>query len=463
MTGMDQHRMEHFDRFEEKMAEAGLAPLVIDTFGAYYRQVVDGQTGIIPDDAIRPPRTEEVVQAETLTAYADAGRAALKHAVRITLNGGLGTSMGLTGPKSLLTVKDQKSFLEIILRQSALLNIKQVFMNSFSTQGATEEALRALRSVDPPLMFIQNRFPKILQESLMPASWPSNPELEWNPPGHGDVYTAMATSGILDRLLEADIRYALICNSDNLGATMDEPILGYVARHDVPFLMEVARRTPADAKGGHLAVNNKNELLLRESAQFPANSRGRDIDTYCFFNTNNLWVNLSSLKSLIAREKTLHLPLILNAKTLDPRDADSPAVYQVESAMGAAIALFDNARAVQVPRTRFFPVKTCEDLLAVRSDGFFLNDHMMLEPNPGMTPPGPRIELDPRFYRNIDMFDARFPQGAPGLMQCTHLQLKGDILFEGGVTIIGDVTITNSNEQQAIVKSNTIIDQDLRL
>jgi UTP--glucose-1-phosphate uridylyltransferase len=227
--------------------------------------------------------------------------------------------------------------------------------------------------------------------------------------------------------------------------------------------MEVARRAPADAKGGHLAVNKTGGLLLRESAQFPEASQGRDTDLYCFFNTNNLWVNLAALKALITKEKALRLPLILNPKTLDPRDAGSPAVYQVESAMGAAIALFEGARAVQVPRTRFFPVKTCADLLAVRSDGFRLNDNLILEPNPHMTPPGPRIELDPRFYGKIDMFDARFPQGAPGLVQCSHLRLKGDILFESGVTIIGDVTITNTNERQAVIKSNTIVDRDLQL
>ena len=166
---------------------------------------------------------------------------------------------------------------------------------------------------------------------------------------------------------------------------------------------------------------------------------------------------------MLAREKTLHLPLILNPKTVDPRDAGSPAVYQVESAMGAAIALFDGARAVEVPRTRFFPVKTCHDLLVVRSDSFLLNENLVLEPNPAMIPPGPHVELDPRFYSNIDMFDERFPQGAPSLVQCSRLRLEGDIFFEGGVTIIGDVSITNMRLKPAIIKANTIVDQDLRL
>jgi UTP--glucose-1-phosphate uridylyltransferase len=371
--------------------------------------------------------------------------------------------MGLTGPKSLLTVKAHKSFLEIIIGQAARFNIKQVFMNSFSTQAATEDALRSIAPAEAPLIFLQNRFPKILQDTLAPASWPANPDLEWNPPGHGDIYTAMIASGVLDRLLEQKIRYALICNSDNLGATMDEGILGYLASQDLPFLMEVARRTPADAKGGHLAMNTKGDLILRESAQFPAHSQGRDINIYGFFNTNNLWVNLTALKQLADEQKTLSLPLILNPKTLDPRDADSPAVYQIESAMGAAIALFQGARAVQVPRHRFFPVKTCQDLLAVRSDAFLLNDKWIMMPNPETVPPGPQIELDPRFYHKIDMFDARFPQGPPSLAQCTRLRVKGDILFEGGVTIVGDVTVTNDRERPAVIDAGMIIDRNLHL
>lgn len=460
---MNQRSDDHLRDFEAKMAAAGLAPMVIDTFAAYYRQVAAGETGIIPDETIRPPGDGEVVDAETLGDFRDAGKAALKQAVRITLNGGLGTSMGLTGPKSLLTVKDQKSFLEIILGQSSRLKIKQVLMNSFSTQAATEKALAAMAPTEAPLMFTQNRFPKILRDSLAPASWPPCPELEWNPPGHGDVYTAMTTSGILDRLLGQDIRYALICNSDNLGATMDECLLGFFVQNNLPFLMEVARRTPSDAKGGHLAVDRTGGLILRESAQFPAHSQGRDITVYRFFNTNNLWVDLKALRALTANDLTLRLPLIVNPKTLDPRNADSPAVYQLESAMGAAIGLFAGARAVHVPRTRFFPVKTCDDLLAVRSDAYELNDDLVLAPHPRLAPPGPQIILDPRFYSKVDMFDARFPKGAPSLVGCRHLCVEGDVLFGKGVTIVGDVTITNTRKQQAVIKNNATIDQDLQV
>ena len=131
--------------------------------------------------------------------------------------------------------------------------------------------------------------------------------------------------------------------------------------------------------------------------------------------------------------------------------------------MGAAIALFEGARAVQVPRARFFPVKTCNDLLAMRSDGYRLNENFVLEPHPDLIPPGPQISLDSRFYNKIDMFDARFPQGAPSLVDCRRLRVEGDVLFKGGVRIIGDVTITNAQHRQAVVESNTTIEQDLQL
>lgn len=88
-----------------------------------------------------------------------------------------------------------------------------------------------------------------------------------------------------------------------------------------------------------------------------------------FFNTNNLWVNLNSLKQTLDSSKgVLQLPLIKNKKTINPRDSDTPGVFQLETAMGSAIECFDNAGAVVVPRERFAPVKTCNDLFALRSD-----------------------------------------------------------------------------------------------
>jgi UTP--glucose-1-phosphate uridylyltransferase len=442
------------------MTADGLDGMVIETFKGYYCDLVDGATGIIEDDAIRPPASDEVVVAAELDQYHEAGRRVLPQAVRITLNGGLGTSMGLQGPKSLLPVRDSLTFLDIIMRQAESSAIRQAFMNSFNTHTETLDALAAIAHEMPPMTFVQNKFPKILRTDLQPAAWPAVPALEWNPPGHGDIYTAIQTSGVLERMLHDGCRYALICNSDNLGATLDLSLLGFMAANDIPFMMEVARRTPADAKGGHLAVRADGGLILRESAQFPDASDGSDIERYAYFNTNNLWVDLKQLKALIDQQGIIKLPLIVNPKTLDPRDPDSPKVLQLESAMGAAIGLFDGARAVLVPRARFFPVKKCSDLMIVRSDCFRLNEQYQLELNPHNKTGCPLINLDPQFYGRIDQFEARFPAGVPSLLACEQLTIKGDIRFENPVAVKGKVGLTNPDANQKIVKAGRVITED---
>ena len=136
--------MTHLSAFLEKMKQAKLPQVVIDTFAYYYDQVVSGATGMIPDDEIRPVDPAEIVAAATLDRYIPAGRAVLAQTVQIVLNGGLGTSMGLTGPKSLLQVKDNKTFVQIIIEQAAASGVGLAFMNSFTTDTQTRAAIRAL-------------------------------------------------------------------------------------------------------------------------------------------------------------------------------------------------------------------------------------------------------------------------------------------------------------------------------
>lgn len=451
----------HLPAFEEKMRAEGLPAMVIDAFAHYYRQVVDGETGIIEDSAIRPMKEGEVVFAEDLERHAEAGRRVRERAVRITLNGGLGTSMGLTGPKSLLVVKEGRTFLDVILAQSRADGVRQAFMNSFSTDAATREAIGNDAGDRAPLLFVQNRFPKILQSDGSPARWPRNPAKEWNPPGHGDIYAAIYAGGTLERLLSEGIRYAFIHNSDNLGATLDEPLLGFFAESGLPFMMEAARRNPVDFKGGHLAVRLRDgRLVLRESAQCPRTTTGTDVSLYRYFNTNNLWVDLRKLRQMIEAAEGVRLPLIVNPKTLDPRDPDSPPVYQLETAMGAAIELFEGAKVVVVPRSRFLPVKKCNDLLVVRSDRYRFDDRHRLETVPGAGEAPPRISLDPAFYGRIDDFDARFEDGVPSLRQCRSLAVEGDVRFGPEVRIVGDVRLRNRSGSQQKIGAGSVLDRD---
>lgn len=457
----------HIDAIIKKMTAEGLPSVVIDTFIFYYTQVVNGETGIIYDSEITPIEQHELKDISELKGYQDIGREAVKHSVMIVLNGGLGTSMGLTGPKSLLEAKNGKSFLEIILEQSSQQGVTLLLMNSFNTHQATCDAIRRMKRFQEPLMFLQHKYPKIYQKDYSLARCDQHPELEWNPPGHGDIYTALLTSGMLDHLLEKNIQYAFIRNSDNLGASMDYSLLGYFVQNQFPFMMETAQRTPADMKGGHLARLKKNgRFILREAAQCPEEELDafKDISKYRFFNTNNLWVNLRFLKDYFKNEQTIQLPLIRNPKKLDPRNEFSEPVFQIETAMGAAISIFEGATAVKVSRNRFFPVKKCNDLLILRSDCFIFSDDGQLIQNPDRSYNDlPKVDLDPLYYGMIDSFNERFSSQVPSLIKCEYLKIEGAVRFEDNVKLIGKVIIKNQKPYQAVISQGSVLTGEVYL
>lgn len=232
------------------------------------------------------------------------------------------------------------------------------------------------------------------------------------PSRHGDLYTALVTSGVLERLLAGGFRWAFVSNADNLGATIDPVILGHVVASGAPLVMEVADRTAADRKGGHLARRRDGRLILREVAQCPPADEEafQDIARHRYFNTNTLWLDLPALDAVLRRDGIMRLPMIRNRKTLDPRDPASPAVYQLETAMGAAIETFAGAGALRVPRARFAPIKHTSDLLNVRSDNFLLTEDHRVVPNPQRALPPAVIDLDPAYYRFVDDLERRFPR-----------------------------------------------------
>ncbi len=450
-----------FTVFDQSMRQEGLPELAIETFRYYYTQLLKGHRGLIPETDIQP--ITSLANAETLTDNLIAvGKQALAQTVIIKLNGGLGTGMGLQKAKSLLVVKDDLTFLDIIARQALYANVPLILMNSFVTHQDSLKHLKAYPDLqrDLPLDFIQHKVPKIRQADFHPAEWPQNPDLAWCPPGHGDIYTALVTSGLLDQLLQRGYRYAFISNADNLGAVLDQRMLGYFAKNQFPFLMEVADRTEADKKGGHLAQYPNGQLILRESAQCPAADEAffQDITRHRYFNTNNLWLNLGSLKAiLIAKNNILGLPLICNAKTLDPRDSRSPPVYQLETAMGTVIGVFEGAQAIRVPRHRFAPVKKTNDLVALRSDVYNLTEDFRIMPNPAHTSL-PLIDLDSTYYKFVTDLDTRFPDGIPSLVNCSRLSVKGDVVFERDIVLQGEVEVVNEmGKQVRITKTSRMI------
>ena len=450
-----------FAPFAALMQAEGLPDVVIRTFAHYHAQLVAGETGLIPESAIEP--VDDVPRSDDLgPELADLGRQAMGRAVLLKLNGGLGTGMGLEKAKSLLTVKDGLTFLDIIARQALHAGVPLVLMDSFATRDDSLAALAPYDGLrgDIPLDFLQHRVPKVRQDDLSPATCERDPALAWCPPGHGDLYTALDTSGMLETLLDRGYRYAFVSNADNLGAVIDPSILGHIVRHQLPFLMEVAPRTEADRKGGHLARRPDGQLILRELAQCPSGDEGafQDITRHRFFNTNNLWLDLTALRDLMAAKGgVLGLPMIRNAKTVDPRDRSSTPVYQLETAMGSAIAVFTGAGAICVPTSRFAPIKKTNDLLDVRSDSYVLTDAHEVVPDPRRELGRAFIDLDPTFYQFVDDFEARFPAGPPSLIECARLVVRGDVRFGAGVVLKGDVELRNATAAQAVVPDGTVI------
>jgi len=247
---------------------------------------------------------------------------------------------------------------------------------------------------------------------------------------------------------------------------MDAGILGYCASSGIPFLMEVADRTEADRKGGHLARAKNGSLVLRELAQCPEDEREmfQNISLYTYFNTNTLWINLPALQQLLQDHGSiLPLPLIINSKTVDPRDGSSPVVYQLETAMGSAIAIFPGAAAIRVPRTRFAPVKACTDLLGLWSDAYVLTEDARVVQNPERTCGPIVIELDNRYYRHIDQMKARFSRGAPSLVGCEKLVVQGDVRFGADVVMRGTVRIVNTGERQMSIPDGRVLEGNVIL
>ena len=433
--------MSGLDACVAKMEREGIAPEAVEAFKHYYEQLAGGETGMIREADIEPieslPRFEELEE----------GDAPLDEAVVIKLNGGLGTSMGMTGPKSLLPVKEGLTFLDVIARQVLSLReahgvrLPLVLMHSFATRNASLKALREYDlEVDVPLDFVQSKEPKILADTLEPAEWPENPDLEWCPPGHGDIYTSLQSSGMLERLLDEGYRYAFISNVDNLGAVLEPRILAWFAASGAPFASETIDRTEADKKGGHLARQG-DRLILRETAQVDDADQDafQDVSRHRFFNANNLWVDLAALADTLEESgPVLGLPLIVNRKTVDPSDKHSPAVIQLETAMGAAIGVFEGAQALHVPRHRFLPVKTTSDLLIMRSDAYALTDTYRLEL--AGRDAAPFVSLGDEFKLVAD-FDERFPAGPPSLAEAERLEVSGDVTFGRGVVVRGSARV----------------------
>ena len=359
------------------------------------------------------------------------------------LNGGLGTSMGCDGPKSLIKVKGERTFLDLIIEQVRELNarwdanIPLLLMNSFYTE---KEIRKFVDNIDLPLItFTQNKFPRLSAGSLLPLNPDELGDHAWYPPGHGDFYNCIFEQGILRSLIEKGKDILFISNADNLGAVADAKILNYMIEKDIPFLIEVTPKTAADVKGGTLYEQN-GKLKLLEIAQVPE----EHIDEFCsqkkfsVFNTNNIWINLPVLEKKL-EEGPLDLNVIVNEKKIQGK-----SVIQLETAIGSALDFFEGAVGLCVSRDRFMPVKKTEDLLLVQSNLFSLEGGTLVRNLERKVSHLPEI----RFGSPLDQVE-RFQECfsvIPDLLELELLEMAGEVYFDGAASLKGRVKLKGVNK-----------------
>jgi len=385
----------------------------------------------LPKDAIHPygnlPHTDDK----------EAIRQMLDKLVVIKLNGGLGTSMGCSGPKSVIPVRNDLTFLDLTVQQIEHLNkrynadVPLVLMNSFNTDEDTMKIIRKYSGFNVSIKtFNQSRYPRINKESLMPIprSYRTEDDIEaWYPPGHGDFYQSFSNSGLLEEFVEQGKQYCFMSNIDNLGATVDLNILNMCINQKREFVMEVTDKTRADVKGGTL-IQYEGKLRLLEAAQVPKEHEEdfKSVKKFNVFNTNNLWISLPAIQRVVD-ENTLDMEIIVNPKQLK----GGINVYQLETAVGAAMKCFDNASGINVPRSRFLPVKKTSDLLLVMSNLYSL-DHGFLEMSPKrMFPSTPLVKLGENNFKKVSDFLSRFGS-IPDLLELDHITVSGDVTFGKG-------------------------------
>jgi len=368
----------------------------------------------------------------------------------VKLNGGRSTTMGGQVPKCMVTAKDGKNFLEITMGQIMAANDRYgvemplVLMNSFFTDHVTEKILGRTPLI--VLNFIQNEYPRIKESNLRPLD--TGTDMDWCPAGHGDFFASIESSGLLDSLLEEemDIRYVFISNIDNLSAEISPEILGAMVDGKHDFMMEVTRKTPADVKGGS-PVFNDGKLFLLEIAQVPDAHRDdfQDIEEFRYFNTNNIWIDLTVLREK-RRQNSLGLPIILNRKHIAETD-----VIQIETAMGAGIQSFPASGLIEVPRTRFAPVKKLSDLFVVQSDVYLMDEEFRLSLNPDRPdhlPPLPNVEFHSGFPKDNELQASFADPSSVSLLEAESLSVGGDVFLEKDLQIKGTVTINQEGGEE---------------
>jgi UTP--glucose-1-phosphate uridylyltransferase len=457
---------------ECKPSDKPLTEKEFDGFQKIFNKFLQGAGTSVEWDKIEKLPDGAVLDYENLKAPADSEvKAMLSKLVVVKLNGGLGTSMGCRGPKSVIPVRNDLSFLDLTVQQIEYLNrtynadVPLVLMNSFNTDEDTAKVIRKYKSFNVKIYtFNQSRYPRVNCDSLtpVPKTCETKDDIDaWYPPGHGDFYLSFHNSELLKMFIEDGREYCFISNVDNLGATVDLNILNMLLHPEngkprPEFLMELTDKTKADVKGGTL-IKYEHHLRLLEIAQVPKEHVAdfKSVKKFKIFNTNNLWIRLPGIQKII-NDKTLDMDVIINNKTLD----NGRNIIQLETAVGAAMKCFDASIGINVPRRRFLPVKKTSDLLLVMSNLYRIRSGT-LEMSPlRMFPSTPHVKLGDNHFAKVKDFLKRF-ETIPDILELDHLTVSGDVTFGRGVSIRGTVIIIANHGERIDIPAGAILENKI--
>jgi len=435
----------------------------VEGFCSLYDRFLKNRTNVVDWDLIKNSAPEYTIPYSSLLKPTNESIKELANKlVVIKLNGGLGTSMGCKGPKSCIQVREHQTFLDLTVLQIRSLNqingskIPLVLMNSFNTHADTINLVRKYQDVEVKIeSFNQSQFPRISADSLLPLLTNHiGLHHQWYPPGHGDIYQSLKNSGLLDKFIEEGKEWIFISNIDNLGATVDFNILAHAVKEKKDFLMEVTYKTRADIKGGTLIQYGETPLKLLEIAQVPKNHVPdfTSIKKFKVFNTNNLWVNLKSLRDLLESPNALNdLDIICNPKT-----EQGQRIIQLETAAGAAIGSFKHPQAINVPRRRFLPVKSTSDLFVLQSDLFTMDKgaFKMSPLRPFLNPPMVKLGS---YFKDVSEYMKRLG-GNTNIIDLDQLTISGDVFIGRGVVLKGTVIIVAQDGCRIDIPDGSILE-----
>lgn len=430
----------------------------IRLYGRYMRERAKKKE--IDWNSIKPPGEEMLKVYDSIEDPTNPGDLLKKLAV-LKLNGGLGTSMGCTGPKSVIEVRGETTFLDLIVQQIENINntypesdVPLLLTNSFNTDTDTAKIIQKYQNTNVTITtFQQSRFPRILKDSLepMPLTHAGYAIDDWYPPGHGDFYEAIYNSGLVDTLLSQGKEYVFVSNVDNLGATVDLKLLKVMEDTKAEYLMELTDKTRADIKGGTLISYEEKSTLL-EVAQVPKQyiEEFKSVKKFKVFNTNNVWISLKAIKRIMSSDG-MELDIIANSK-----EVNGNKVIQLETAIGAAISLFQNSCGVNVPRSRFLPVKNCSDLLLIQSNLYNMKSGTLVTNPMRMFSSVPVIKLGPEF-KKVANYLARF-KSIPDIVELDHLTVSGDVEFGAKVVLKGTVIIVANPGSKIMIPEGAVLE-----